>query len=78
MSADPAVSRFIQVSDDELDCILQEAILEMTKFATKYDVLTLIGKINKYSIKITKQALSKNRLLFNTIRCKQQMHKTTN
>ena len=68
MAADPAVSRFIQVSDDQLDCILQGAILEMTKFAT---VLTLIGKIDKYSIKITKQALSKNRLLFNTIRCNQ-------
>ena len=37
MSADTVISRFTQVSDDELDCLLQNAILE-TKVANKYSI----------------------------------------
>lgn len=52
MSADTVISRFTQVSDNKLDCLLQNAILE-TKVA------------NNYSIKvITNYLLRKRRSIF--------------
>jgi hypothetical protein len=41
-----ASSRFSQVSEDELDCLLDKAIPEKTKVATKYGVRIFKGKIN--------------------------------